>query len=183
MTPPKIIASMKRQWPSARLASWLGTTLVKWPHAYAWDGIAMERANGVMPEDGGHDSGYQALGMREMPLDISILWPAEGSIAHFDAHCSGEKIGRCRGSILTGPSISRGTHGPPTARNAISLGSVRQSSTRQSTARLLTGHAYPETSDSQRPRISSGRRAVTVAAGVLLRTHPAGEVGTAPEPF
>jgi len=30
---------------------------------YAWQGIQMERPNGIMPENGGHDSGYQALGM------------------------------------------------------------------------------------------------------------------------
>jgi hypothetical protein len=38
-------------------------TLVQWSTKYAWEGIAMERPGGVMPEDGGHDSGYQALGM------------------------------------------------------------------------------------------------------------------------
>jgi hypothetical protein len=37
--------------------------LVRWSRQYAWQGIHMQRANGVMPEDGGHDSGYQALGM------------------------------------------------------------------------------------------------------------------------
>lgn len=38
-------------------------TLRQWSTIYAWHGIHMERPNGVMPEDGGHDSGYQALGM------------------------------------------------------------------------------------------------------------------------
>jgi len=38
-------------------------TLVNWSKAYARIGIRMERTDGVMPEDGGHDSGYQALGM------------------------------------------------------------------------------------------------------------------------
>jgi hypothetical protein len=38
-------------------------TLVKWSRAYAWQGVRMARSTGVMPEDGGHDSGYQALGM------------------------------------------------------------------------------------------------------------------------
>lgn len=38
-------------------------TLRQWSTRYAWRGIRMERRNGVMPEDGGHDSGYQALGM------------------------------------------------------------------------------------------------------------------------
>jgi hypothetical protein len=39
------------------------TTLIQWSTGYAWKGIAMESPDGVMPEDGGHDSGYQALGM------------------------------------------------------------------------------------------------------------------------
>ncbi len=38
-------------------------TLRAWATVYAWRGIHMERPSGVMPEDGGHDSGYQALGM------------------------------------------------------------------------------------------------------------------------
>lgn len=38
-------------------------TLKGWSRLYAWQGIEMERPDGVMPEDGGHDSGYQALGM------------------------------------------------------------------------------------------------------------------------
>jgi hypothetical protein len=37
--------------------------LVDWSRKYAWHGIRMQRADGVMPENGGHDSGYQALGM------------------------------------------------------------------------------------------------------------------------
>jgi hypothetical protein len=37
--------------------------LVRWSREYAWQGIRMQRAGGVMPENGGHDSGYQALGM------------------------------------------------------------------------------------------------------------------------
>lgn len=37
--------------------------LVRWSRQYAWHGIQMQRAGGVMPENGGHDSGYQALGM------------------------------------------------------------------------------------------------------------------------
>lgn len=39
------------------------TTLRHWSTLYAWQGIHMARPDGVMPEDGGHDSGYQALGM------------------------------------------------------------------------------------------------------------------------
>ncbi|MGH2448125.1 MAG: hypothetical protein ACRDFS_05925 [Chloroflexota bacterium] len=38
-------------------------TLVRWSETYARQGIHMERPDGVMPEDGGHDSGYQAVGM------------------------------------------------------------------------------------------------------------------------
>lgn len=37
--------------------------LRRWSTVYAWQGIHMTLANGIMPEDGGHDSGYQALGM------------------------------------------------------------------------------------------------------------------------
>ncbi len=38
-------------------------TLVRWSKIYARQGIAMQQSDGVLPEDGGHDSGYQALGM------------------------------------------------------------------------------------------------------------------------
>lgn len=38
-------------------------TLQRWSRMYAWRGVHMERPNGVMPENGSHDSGYQALGM------------------------------------------------------------------------------------------------------------------------
>lgn len=38
-------------------------TLTSWSAKYAWKGIRMQRPDGVMPEDGGHDSGYQAQGM------------------------------------------------------------------------------------------------------------------------
>lgn len=38
-------------------------TLERWSRVYAWRGIRMARPNGVMPEDGGHDTGYQGLGM------------------------------------------------------------------------------------------------------------------------
>src|SRR5579872_210639 len=37
--------------------------LVQWSHLYAQSGMRQQWANGVMPEDGGHDSGYQALGL------------------------------------------------------------------------------------------------------------------------
>jgi hypothetical protein len=38
-------------------------TLQRWARVYASHGIAMAHPDGVMPEDGGHDSGYQALGL------------------------------------------------------------------------------------------------------------------------
>src|SRR3954451_24486933 len=39
------------------------STLKNWSTRYAWHGVHMERSGGIMPENGGHDSGYQALGM------------------------------------------------------------------------------------------------------------------------
>jgi hypothetical protein len=39
------------------------SALERWATEYASKGMAMERPNGIMPEDGGHDSGYQALGL------------------------------------------------------------------------------------------------------------------------
>jgi hypothetical protein len=38
-------------------------TLQRWARVYAAHGINMARPDGVMPEDSGHDSGYQALGL------------------------------------------------------------------------------------------------------------------------
>lgn len=38
-------------------------TLRHWSTLYAWQGVHMTHAGGIMPENGGHDSGYQALGM------------------------------------------------------------------------------------------------------------------------
>jgi hypothetical protein len=38
-------------------------TLRGWSALYASQGIRMQRLNGIMPEDRGHDSGYQAVGM------------------------------------------------------------------------------------------------------------------------
>lgn len=37
--------------------------LRNWSTRYAWEAIHMERPSGVMLEDGGHDTGYQGLGM------------------------------------------------------------------------------------------------------------------------
>lgn len=49
------------------------TTLEQWSKRYVSEGIAMERPNGVMPEDGGHDSGYQALGMVSASRYLTLL--------------------------------------------------------------------------------------------------------------
>jgi hypothetical protein len=53
-------------------------TLRAWSTTYAWQGIHMERPNGVMPEDGGHDSGYQALGMVNASRYLQLV--ANGSL-------------------------------------------------------------------------------------------------------
>jgi hypothetical protein len=37
--------------------------LQRWSTVYAREGMRMERPDGVMPENGGHDTGYQALGL------------------------------------------------------------------------------------------------------------------------
>lgn len=47
--------------------------LVIWSRRYAWEGIAMARPDGVMPEDGGHDSGYQALGMVDATRYLTLV--------------------------------------------------------------------------------------------------------------
>ncbi|MGH2442361.1 MAG: hypothetical protein ACRDFX_04265 [Chloroflexota bacterium] len=54
------------------------STLIRWSTVYAWKGIQMQRASGVMPEDGGHDSGYQALGMVNASRYLELL--ARGSL-------------------------------------------------------------------------------------------------------
>jgi hypothetical protein len=53
-------------------------TLRRWSTLYAWQGIHMARPNGVMPEDGGHDSGYQALGMINATRYLELV--ASGSL-------------------------------------------------------------------------------------------------------
>lgn len=52
--------------------------LVRWSRVYAWHGIHMARSNGVMPENGGHDSGYQALGMVSASRYLELV--ASGSL-------------------------------------------------------------------------------------------------------
>jgi len=54
--------------------------LVRWSKHYAWHAVGMERANGVMPEDGGHDSGYQALGMVSATRYLALL--GTGKLGH-----------------------------------------------------------------------------------------------------
>ena len=53
-------------------------TLRQWSTLYAWQGIHMQRPNGVMPEDGGHDSGYQAVGMVHAMRYLELV--AQGSL-------------------------------------------------------------------------------------------------------
>lgn len=48
-------------------------TLVTWSRRYAWHGIHLEQRDGVMPEDGGHDSGYQAVGMVNASRYLELL--------------------------------------------------------------------------------------------------------------
>ena len=55
-------------------------TLRQWSTRYAWRAIAMERSDGVMPEDGGHDSGYQALGMVSATRYLALV--ATGRLYH-----------------------------------------------------------------------------------------------------
>src|SRR5437588_12699622 len=54
--------------------------LRNWSTQYAWKGIHMERPGGVMPENGGHDSGYQALGMINATRYLELV--ASGNLAH-----------------------------------------------------------------------------------------------------
>jgi hypothetical protein len=65
-------------------------TLTHWSTLYAWKGIRMERKSGVMPEDGGHDSGYQALGMVDATKYLELV--ARGSLysALYGALAKGE---------------------------------------------------------------------------------------------
>lgn len=55
-------------------------TLRRWSTRYAWRGIAMERPDGIMPENGGHDTGYQALGMINATRYLTLV--ATGRLAH-----------------------------------------------------------------------------------------------------
>jgi hypothetical protein len=53
-------------------------TLRHWSTIYAWQGIHMAHADGIMPENGGHDSGYQALGMISATRYLELV--ATGSL-------------------------------------------------------------------------------------------------------
>lgn len=57
----------------------LDPQLIRWSRQYAWRGVRMQRADGIMPEDGGHDSGYQALGMVSATRYLELV--ATGSLA------------------------------------------------------------------------------------------------------
>lgn len=48
-------------------------TLQGWSAVYAWHGVHMARPDGIMPEDGGHDTGYQALGMVNATRYLELL--------------------------------------------------------------------------------------------------------------
>lgn len=50
-------------------------TLVRWSELYAWRGVHLQRQDGVLPEDGGHDSGYQALGMVSAARYFQLIQP------------------------------------------------------------------------------------------------------------
>ncbi len=54
------------------------SVLTRWSRQYAWHGIHMQRSSGVMPENGGHDSGYQALGMVSASRYLELV--ATGSL-------------------------------------------------------------------------------------------------------
>lgn len=65
-------------------------TLVRWSMRYAWRAVRMERADGVMPEDGGHDTGYQALGMVSASRFLVLLGPGSLTDAVRGALARGE---------------------------------------------------------------------------------------------
>jgi hypothetical protein len=78
--PPHIDDSTKNhRWFEAAIA--LGATSVlagdqtlrTWSTLYAWGGLRMGRRDGVMPEDGGHDSGYQAVGLTSATQYLALV--------------------------------------------------------------------------------------------------------------
>jgi hypothetical protein len=54
-------------------------TLERWSTLYAQRSVQLEQPGGVMPEDGGHDSGYQALGMVDAARYLTL--EAQGPLA------------------------------------------------------------------------------------------------------
>jgi hypothetical protein len=95
------------------------TTLIAWSRMYAWRGIQMQWPNGVMPENGGHDSGYQALGMVTAERYLVLVASAQLRQALLNALRKGEawELSRIRsdGSInQTGDTRTVGCveHGP-----------------------------------------------------------------------
>jgi hypothetical protein len=55
-------------------------TLIRWSRLYAREGIRMQWPDGVMPENGGHDSGYQAVGLSYAIHYLALL--AAGRLRH-----------------------------------------------------------------------------------------------------
>jgi hypothetical protein len=66
------------------------STLRTWSTLYAWKGVHMERPGGVMPEDGGHDSGYQALGMVNASRYLTLVATGKLESALYTALKRGE---------------------------------------------------------------------------------------------
>ncbi len=66
-------------------------TLAEWSTRYAWEGIHMERPDGVMPEDGGHDTGYQGLGMIHAARYLDLVATGRLRNALYSALARGER--------------------------------------------------------------------------------------------
>lgn len=66
-------------------------TLVRWSSRYAWEAIHMERPDGVMPEDGGHDTGYQGLGMIHAARYLDLVAAGRLRRALYEALARGER--------------------------------------------------------------------------------------------
>jgi hypothetical protein len=78
-------------------------TLITWSHRYARQGIRMQLPDGVMPENGGHDSGYQAVGLSYAAQYIALLasGPLRNALVQAVTKGEGWEISRVRanGSI------------------------------------------------------------------------------------
>jgi hypothetical protein len=53
-------------------------TLISWSHLYARQGVQMQWVSGIMPENGGHDSGYQSVGLSYAIRYLALV--ARGSL-------------------------------------------------------------------------------------------------------